>query len=333
MRPFHCAYAFSKVASLCCVSLLALYHAAFHAECIDARVGSHGSILRSTLVSLMVAAAFALVANAAFLFRPRPRRAWTHAASVSSRFGKWKPTWFMIVSVTKLILRAVVISNVHNGYTRTTQCALSVVDEKQFHAATFMWDCAVLLAGASAIFCDLDADFSPALRRCDNSILALCLCLDTISSYIWGNDMAGQVALTLGQFQFLLENQITSCITSQVVIALHFTYTSWRSRAGRGWAYESLRFELDECGKESVLKLRVTRHLTLALYDARAIATESEVGPDASQSADASSGCMFCHLRRRLLQYQQDRSPSAACSWSLASNAKRVLPSRGRFLT
>ena len=50
--------------------------------------------------------------------------------------------------------------------------------------------------------------------------------------------------LSFGPFRFLLANQITSCITSQVVVLLHLLYVSCRSRGGRGWAYASLRFVL-----------------------------------------------------------------------------------------
>jgi hypothetical protein len=42
---------------------------------------------------------------------------------------------------------------------------------------------------------------------------------------------------------------MTTCITSQAIIAMHFMYTAFRSRNGRAWAYAPLRFEYDQLGK------------------------------------------------------------------------------------
>jgi hypothetical protein len=58
----------------------------------------------------------------------------------------------------------------------------------------------------------------------------------------------------VANLKLFLNNQLTSCIMSQVVMALHFLYVSCRSRHGRGWAYASLRFELDERGGSTLLE-------------------------------------------------------------------------------
>jgi hypothetical protein len=64
-----------------------------------------------------------------------------------------------------------------------------------------------------------------------------------------------EVSFSVGSFNLIVDNQITSCITSQAIIALHFLYVSFRSHDGRGWWYPSLRFELDDCAKALSTKL------------------------------------------------------------------------------
>jgi hypothetical protein len=122
-----------------------------------------------------------------------------------------------------------------------------------------MWSCAVLMAALSTMCGDRDAQLPTALRRCAYGILALVLLLDAIGSVVWGNPLARDASFSLTEnFSVLLDNLLTSCIASQVVIALHFVYVSCRSHRGRGWAYASLRFELHECGRSLPIALTVT---------------------------------------------------------------------------
>ena len=107
-----------------------------------------------------------------------------------------------------------------------------------------MLNLAILLLGISVICCDLDDDFTPALKRFAYFLFVACFVLDAIGSYTWGNTLASRANLSFVSLKFVLDNQITSCITSQVVIALHFLFVSSRSKTGRAWAYAPLRFEL-----------------------------------------------------------------------------------------
>jgi hypothetical protein len=78
--------------------------------------------------------------------------------------------------------------------------------------------------------------------------------LDVIGSVVWGNPLASDASLSVtANFSIFLDKQLYSCIASQVVLALHFVYVACQSCRGRGWAYASLRFELDECGKSLLM--------------------------------------------------------------------------------
>jgi hypothetical protein len=63
---------------------------------------------------------------------------------------------------------------------------------------------------------------------------------------MWGNAHASGLSMSLGAFEFFLETHITSCMTSQFVIALRFAFVSCRSRSGRAWSFAPLRFELQD---------------------------------------------------------------------------------------
>jgi hypothetical protein len=164
-------------------------------------------------------------------------------AVAAAVFSKWQPLYFVVMSAQKIVLRVIVIPYVDGSIAKNAvACHLSPDYQRQLHAAAIVWNCAVLMAGAATICSDLDGDVAPAWRRAAQSLLALCLCADAVGSYVWGNEMAGLVSVSVSGFEFLLDNQITSCITSQAVLALHFVFVGWRSRHGRGWFYASLRF-------------------------------------------------------------------------------------------
>jgi hypothetical protein len=61
-------------------------------------------------------------------------------------------------------------------------------------------------------------------------------------------------------------------------MALHFLYVSCRSRHGRGWAYASLRFELDERGRSTLLEGMTTATKCSTDIGAGACAATAELG-------------------------------------------------------
>jgi hypothetical protein len=187
-----------------------------------------------------------------------------------------------------------------------------------------VWDCAVLLAGVCVMYTDIDPHFTPAMRRWAQRGLALCLCVDAVGSYVWGNDVAGTVSVSVSRFDFVLDSQMTSCVTSQAVLGVYFAYVGWLSRRGRGWYYASLRFELDECGRASLSRRSVARDAQdvkesmassssqpPALFEhlASVATTEAAVGRDGLQS-EADGGLFstaFVRARLRLLQFQSQQ--------------------------
>jgi hypothetical protein len=176
-----------------------------------------------------------------------------------------------------------------------------------------MWSCAVLMAALSAMCCDREAQLPPALRRCAYGVLALVLLLDAIGSVVWGNPLASDVSFSVTEnFSVLLDNQLTSSIASQVVLALHFVYVSCRSGRGRGWAYASLRFELDECGKSMLMSMPIVATMTGSGMESGAAASAATpmLASDASaraelQNAGAARWKALSRLRQRWLQFQQ----------------------------
>ena len=82
---FQCAFAASAFTAACCVCLLALFNATFRSQCIDSTSSSND--MRVIVVLLMVAAALAFVANAAFVLKPSPKRG---AAVIAAICSKWQ---------------------------------------------------------------------------------------------------------------------------------------------------------------------------------------------------------------------------------------------------
>jgi hypothetical protein len=207
--------------------------------------------------------------------------------------------------VERVIFRAI-FTFYENG--NSSSCPFTKEYQVFFKAAIFIWDCTILLAGVCTIFSDLDSDFKPFLRRCANSLLAVVLFVDAVSSYIWGNAIETSSTFSFGTFSVVLENQITSCITSQVVIVLHFVFVSFRSRHGRGWAYSPLKFVLDECGQTLLLDQVTPQSFKPNKSDSTAAEVKQEstnhAAPVNSLQQDQVHPNVFLVLRRRLLQYQ-----------------------------
>jgi hypothetical protein len=300
MLPFRGVLALSAVTLVCSVGLLTLLKSVLRSEC----PAPGGSNLRPVTIACVVATALCLVASVAYLVKSR---AWTQAAAICS---KWQPVYFVIVTVEALILRAIVSV----GSRQTGSCSEY---ENAVHAISLMWNCAVLMTALSTMCCDTAADLSPRLRRCAYGLLALVLLLDAIGSVVWGNPLASDASFSVTvnselfeHFSIVLDNQLTSSVASQVVLTLHFVYVACRSRGGRGWAYASLRFELDECGRSMLMSMVRTTTSFLKDSGASASAVTPMLALDANaaaelQHAGAARCKAFSRLRQRWLQFQQ----------------------------
>jgi hypothetical protein len=165
----------------------------------------------------------------------RSKRGWALFLIICS---KWQPLYFVIVSAQRVILSALALSLVLSNACNNTIVGLIAASE-------LVWTCTIIVAGMSTIFHDLDTDFTPLLRRSAYCFFAFCLIVDLTGSFLWGPAVL-RTQVYVGNLKFVAENGTRSCITSQLVIALHFLFVSYRSRNGRGWAYASLRFMLDE---------------------------------------------------------------------------------------
>jgi hypothetical protein len=296
-------FAASAITTICCASLHALLKSAYRSECIDGLFASSGSVVRPTAIACIGTSGVLMLANAVVAFKSRSIGAWAVAAAI---FSKWQPLYFMAVTAQRFILRVIVISAVDI-------CPLNAAIEIHIGAATIMWDCAIFLTGVMAMTSDMEAHLSPAKRRCQYFVLALCLCVDAVISYISGNVMASQLSVSVGFYDLFLDNQITSNITSQVIISLHFLFVSCRSRSGRGWLYASLRFELDECGSASlyglsILSLNAKDH---GLKDRGAatlsttMTTPSEENEMVEKQKAVPNLSAFLRFRQRIRQFQQ----------------------------
>ncbi len=191
MRLLDRVFAASVIAAMCCACLNVLFKSAYRSDCIDGHYAWNGSVVRPTAISCIVAAALSLLASAALVFKSRSKGAWV-AAIVS----KWQPMYFIVVSAQRMISRLIVIYSVDDA------CVLSAEGYVQVEAATFIWDCTVLSTGTFTMASDLQANHTPTRRRCTYYLLALCVLLDAIGSYTWGNSMASQVSVSLGFFDF-----------------------------------------------------------------------------------------------------------------------------------
>lgn len=312
MRPLHFVFAATAIIITCCTSLVTILKRAFRSECIDGEgAGLSGSTLRPAMLSLLVAAALASVMTASCLVKLLSKKARALFGAVCS---KWQPLYFVVVSVQKIVVRVIANPYAFGSMSkRNVTCHLDADNANQFYAAIFLWDSVILMTAISTICADVDVEVTPGLRRCAQSLLALCLCVDAVGSYVWGNEMAGLATFSISRFEFLLDNQITSCITSQAVLALHFMFVGLRSRLGRGWFYASLRFELEQFGRESLPRMSLCQ-LSPSLDDAHnnssssftqaTFETDLSIGLQ-SKAAGRPSSSILSWARERLLQFQQ----------------------------
>jgi hypothetical protein len=302
-RFLDCISVASAITSIVCACLHAVLKSAYRSECVDVHFGPRGSVVHPTAISSIVAAALSLLANTTVVFKSRSKSKGALAVAAAI-FSKWQPLCFIAVSLQKIVSRAIVMRNI-------ATCPLNENYENLIEAATFMWDCTIFWTGVIAIVGDLEAEYAPTRRRCAYCFLAIWLLVDATGSYIWGNTLSGQVAVSLGVFEVFLENQLTSSITSQAIIAVHFLFVSCRSRSGRGWAYASLRFELDECGKASLpnpslKEMDLTSKSTAASSTcAKTPMFESEEQTCALQNKAAEKLSFLSRWRQRIQRFQQ----------------------------
>jgi hypothetical protein len=301
IRSLDYIFAAFATTTVLCACLHALLKNTYRLECINASAGSsaNDSVLRSTAIACVLAAALSLVTNAVSVLKSGFTDAWAAAASICS---KWQPLYFVVVSAQKVILRAIVVSK-----------------DKEFcsyvelQVEALLWDCTIFLAGLSIIASDSAKDWTPVKRRCSYFALAVCLLVDAIGSFLWGNVIQTSQKLSVGDFNFLLDNQIASSVTSQVVIAIHLLFVSCRSRSGRGWAYASLRFELDESVRVSMPTMILPDIKSIAHGKSATASSASALTPMLMSEGDgqvtqidvaAASGA-FSRIRHRIAQFQK----------------------------
>jgi hypothetical protein len=293
---YRSAFAISAVAVSFFACLLTLLKSVLRSDCTG------GNNLRLVGIACMVAATLSLVAGAVFLIKSRAW-SWTRAAAICS---KWQPAYFLFVSVQRLIATAIVTHAVNRGIGRVGPCSEYA---NAVHVVSLMWICAILMTALSTMSCDMEAELTPALRRCAYGLLALVLLMDVIGSVVWGNSLASDISFFVtANFSILLDNQITSCVASQAVIALHFLYVSCRSQRGRGWAYASLRFELDELGRSMSMQATATNYRNESRLTSSAAAPmlpDDVGGPAELQHSGAVRSNVFYQIRRKWLKLQQ----------------------------
>ena len=190
----------------------------------------------------LICAALAFTFNSVFLlFKPRSKQL---SALLILICSKWQPLYFSILSTERLVFNALIIHGLSKSEHVGACSILTFEAQNQIFAAAFLWNLVIFLSGLSILCCDLDEDFTPFLRRCSYAFFCIFSLLDAFGSYAWGNTLATRVRVSVGSFKFVLDNQITSCISSQVLISLQLLSVSYRSHHGLAWAYPPIIFEL-----------------------------------------------------------------------------------------
>ena len=290
-----CVFASSAIAATCCVCLIAILKSVLGVQCLATCVGNPGP----TAIACLFFASLFLVTSAVHAIK---MRVWCKAAAICS---KWQPVFFVFVSVKKITIRAIVTYSLSQASSMTSSRS-DPCSQFQVHidAIANFWNCAVLLMAVSTMCCDIEAERSPAMRRCMYALLAAILLVDLTASVVWGNPLVSNVEFSIRVANVRLDNVITSCIASQAVIALHFVYVSCRSRRGRGWAYASLRFELDEFG-QLLRHTHVRRPQKQQAHSLMTAMLVSEDMPTQFQTSRAAGSSTISRLYQRLLQFQK----------------------------
>lgn len=301
MRLFHLALAACSITAACCLVAEVLLRSSFRSECFYGNAAPSDRALSPTAVACLVCGALAFSAIFAFLlFKSRSKRGFSLLRVLCS---KWQPIFFMIVSTERTIFSALSIRD-YVKHDRLGTCILSFEVENEIFAAVFLWNIIIFLMGLLVICCDMDADFTPSLRRCSYFFFALCSILDAIASYIWGNALASEDRISVGTFNFVLDTQITSCISSQVLISLQLLYVSCRSQNGLAWKYSPLRFQLDTIAAAE--QMSYTRSTPLIPHKHNFASTAAASTSD-SPPEDLRSAGLLLRLHKRWLNFQNQQ--------------------------
>jgi hypothetical protein len=303
MQVFHVALSACLITTVCCLLADVLLKITFRSDCFyNGHAAPSDSALSPIAVSCLVCGALAFSANFAFLlFKSRSKRGFSLLRVL---FSKWQPIYFIIVSMERIIFSALSIRD-YIQRDRLGTCILSFEAENQIFAAVFLWNIINFLMGVLIFCCDLDSNFTPTLRRWLYGFFAMCSMSDVIASYVWGNALATEDHVSVGTFQFVVGTQITSCVSSQVVISLQLLYVSCRSQSGLAWKYSSLRFQLDTSGAAVKTSSTLRTPLLTDEHDCSAAAAASAPhSPSELRNQPDSSASLLLRLHRRWLSFQ-----------------------------
>lgn len=301
MRVFHLALAACSITTACCLVAEVLLKSSFRSNCFYGNVAPSDGALSPTAVSCLVCGALAFSAIFAFLlFKSRSKRGFSLFRVLCS---KWQPIFFIIVSTERTIFSALSIRD-YVKQDRLGTCIFSFDVENEIFAAVFLWNIIIFLMGLLVICCDIDGDFSPSLRRYSYLFFAMCSTLDAIASYIWGNALAIQDQISIGTFQFVLDTQITSCISSQVLISFQLLYVSCRSQNGLAWKYSPLRFRLDTIQSIAAAEKMSFTSSTPLIPDKHNSTSTAAAPTSHSPPDDLRSASVLLRLHKRWLHFQ-----------------------------
>jgi len=296
-------YVASAITTIGGVCIFAYLKSVMQAACASDNLQRSLSTDPSHAITASLAwAATAVAANAAFLvFRSRTKQGLAWAVAICA---KWQPAYFLLVSIEKIVFVAVIVASEVRDQSAGS-CGFSLHQLGQIFATEVLMPIALLLFSLSAICCDYDPDFTPAMRRGAYCASAACFVLDMICSFVWGfSTKTDRGDLSFGPFKFVLTDQMASCVTSQVVVLLHMLYVSCRSRGGRGWAYASLRFELAKQDNMGALMNEPSCSPMVLHVPSSNDALEGMQGAGVQAQTHSNA---FSRLRHRFLRFQRQR--------------------------